>query len=215
MKKALEPATLFERFAARRANGIATGKEFLELKNEKAQIENVKDHLQVINTNQNYGFKCVHYAVTEKAGVVKLCIVKKKKNSEFNFRVATVEGTAKEGKEFKRYKDVHNFASNQDEMFIEVPIIDNQNYQPDMEFTVEIQDTVSGKKVEGDDAVCAITILDDDDPGKLSFEETDIKCVKKAGNVEVKILRTDGTDGRISCVLKTQKFFETQDEDDE
>lgn len=112
LKKALEPATLFERFAARRANGIATGKEFLEMKNEKAQIENAKEGLQVINTNPNFGFKCVHYAVTEKAGAVRLCIIKKKQNQEFNFRVATVEGTAKEGSEYKRYKDVHNFASN-------------------------------------------------------------------------------------------------------
>jgi solute carrier family 8 (sodium/calcium exchanger) len=217
LKKALEPATLFERFAARRANGIATGNDFVELKNENVekQMENAKEGLQVINTNPNYGFKCVHYAVTEKAGAVKLCIIKKQKNKEFNFRVATVEGTAKEGTEFKRYKDVHNFASNQDEMFIEVPIIDNQNYQPDLEFTVEIQDTVTGKKVEGDDTACGITILDDDDPGKLSFEETEIKCIKKSGFVEVKIIRTDGADGRISCVMKTDKFFETQEDDDD
>ena len=58
------------------------------------------------------------------------------------------------------------------------------------------------------------TILDEDDPGKLAFEETDIQVVKAQGVAQVKIRRDEGTDGRISCLLKTAAFFETQQADD-
>lgn len=135
--------------------------------------------------------------------------MKRKKHQEFHFRVRTVEiDSAKEGKEFKKYDQIETLGVNQDEISIMVDIIDNQSYQPDLEFEVHILD-IDGNPLTGDDTKTVITILDEDDPGKLSFEETDIKVTKTMGKVAVKVRRDEGTDGRISCVLKTADFFET------
>ena len=41
VKQALEPDSLFERFAARKANQVGATKEFLEVKGQKFQLENL------------------------------------------------------------------------------------------------------------------------------------------------------------------------------
>jgi len=75
LMKVLEPDTLLERFAARKANQLGATKDFVEIKGVKGQIENVS--AQVENANELIGFKCLHYSVTESSGHVELTIVKK------------------------------------------------------------------------------------------------------------------------------------------
>lgn len=58
----------------------------------------------------------------------------------------------------------------------------------------------------GNDTRTRITILDDDFPGVLSFENTQINTTKSSERIEVKILRTEGSDGKISCFVKTEPF---------
>jgi len=60
------------------------------------------------------------------------------------------------------------------EMHIDLKIFDNQEWQPDMDFYVELYDPMNGKRLFGDDTECRITILDEDFPGKLGFENTEI-----------------------------------------
>lgn len=54
-----------------------------------------------------------------------------------------------------------------------------------------------------------VTILDDDFPGSLGFAETDIRISKKAEKVNVTIVRLEGADGTISCMIKTEPLSET------
>lgn len=54
------------------------------------------------NLNDFVGFKCLHYSVTESSGYVELCIVKVS-TAEYTFGVRTIEGPAKEGKDYKPY----------------------------------------------------------------------------------------------------------------
>lgn len=63
----LKPDTLFERFAARKANQVGATKEFLEIKGQKFQIEN-QLAAPVMQENEIIAFKCLHYSVTESAG---------------------------------------------------------------------------------------------------------------------------------------------------
>lgn len=123
LKEALKPTSMFERFAARRANGLAAGKEFLDLKKEAGQIENVKD-IKIVNANAKIGFKCGHYAVTENSGHVKVTIVKKVKE-DMHVRVMTVAGTAGEGTEFKKIDQIETIPANAESTDIKVDIIDN------------------------------------------------------------------------------------------
>jgi len=45
--------------------------------------------------------------------------------------------------------------------------------------------------------------LDEDFPGTLGFESTDIRVNKNSQRVDVVITRSEGSDGRISCIVKT------------
>ena len=89
----LKPESLFERFAARKANKIAAGKDFLDIKGQKLQMENYTT-VKLQTYNPLIGFKCSHYSVTESAGHVEITIVKKNANQECTFGIKTTAGTA-------------------------------------------------------------------------------------------------------------------------
>lgn len=75
-------------------------KEFLKMKGHKGQIENVHGKKAVQNENENIGFKCLHYSVTESNGTVEVTIIKKKRG-EFTFGVRTVDDTATSPKDYQ------------------------------------------------------------------------------------------------------------------
>ena len=47
-----------------------------------------------------------------------------------------------------------------------------------MDFYIELYDTKSSQKLYGDDTDCRITILDEDFPGKLGFEVTELTAAR-------------------------------------
>ena len=59
-------------------------------------------------------------------------------------------------------------------------------------------------RFNGDDTVTKITILDEDFPGTLGFENTEIIASKFQERVDIKIIRSEGSDGKISCMIKTE-----------
>lgn len=62
---------------------------------------------------------------------------------------------------------------NTNEHVIKVKIIDDPEYNPDMDFTIEIC-SEDGKRLEGDDTVTRVTIKDEDAPGTIAFAERQI-----------------------------------------
>ena len=50
--------------------------------------------------------------------------------------------------------------------------------------------------------------MDEDFPGKLVFPETEVMGSRKNDKVDITINRVDGTDGKISCVVRTEYFIE-------
>jgi hypothetical protein len=65
-------------------------------------------------------------------------------------------------------------------------------------------------KYDGDDTITKITILDEDFPGTLCFNQTSVVVNKKQQSVQVKILREGGSDGKVSCLVKTEQLNEGQ-----
>lgn len=77
-----------------------------------------------------------------------------------------------------------------------------------MDFHVELFDIDSLQRLSGDNTKTTVTILDEDFPGTLGFKITDIRVNKKIQGVEVVLVRTNGSDGEISCMIKTQPLSE-------
>ena len=85
-----------------------------------------------------------------------------------------------------------------------------------MEFIVELYDptteTSNGvmPKFHGDDTTTKVTILDEDFPGTLKFADTAITvdgCKTKF--VELKLQRIQGSDGKISCIVRSAALTDT------
>jgi hypothetical protein len=75
-----------------------------------------------------------------------------------------------------------------------------------MEFFVELYDPSGSKgmpKFSGDDTITRVTILDEDFPGIICFEDTQLSINKRHDQLEIKIMRNEGSDGQISCNIRT------------
>ena len=86
-----------------------------------------------------------------------------------------------------------------------IPIIDNHDWQPDLSFNVELYNPNTEEKVRfpGDDTICRVTILDEDNPGVLSFQETELRVSRHQSKVDIVVQRNDGSDGRVACYIYT------------
>jgi solute carrier family 8 (sodium/calcium exchanger) len=196
-----------ERFAARKANNLGGHKDFLALQGMKGQqMENVVGKVE--QENEELGFKCLHYSVTESSGHVELTVVKKVLNADLTFGIRTVDGTANAPRDYTPYDEVHTMRKRDTELNIPITIIDNTDWQPDLEFTVELYDPTTKEKHFGDDTTTKVTILDEDFPGKLGFACTDIQASKLQDRVDIKIVRSEGSSGKISCMLRTEQLTE-------
>ena len=213
MYEVFKEQSLFERFAARKNGGFNAEHDFIEVKGQKEQIENYSGQVKIRHENPKVGFKCMHYAVSEASGSIKITIAKKNASIEESFGVRTRDKTAKAGHEYTAYDEVINMKKRDVYTEVEIPIIDNTEWQPDMEFYVELYDySQAGKpRLPGDDTQTLVTILDEDFPGTLGFEETDLKVAKGQDYVDVKIVRKEGADGEISCMFRTEQFMANDD----
>jgi hypothetical protein len=134
----LKPVSLLERFAARKANNLGGHKDFLDLQGTAGQIEN---HVgKVEQENEQFGFKCLHYSVTESSGFVEVTVVKKMVNADVTFGIRTVDATAKAPADYTHYEEIVTLKKRDNEHVARINIIDNQEWQPDLEFTVELFD---------------------------------------------------------------------------
>ena len=66
--------------------------------------------------------------------------------------------------------------------------------------------------LEGDDTKCTVTIIDEDLPGTIGFEKTDVRVSNDSTHATVKITRTDGIDGTVTCDIRTEAFTAHVDE---
>ena len=95
--EAMEPSKLLEKFAYRRRDK-RNAAEFARIKNEKGQLE---DEMGVIeDENPEFGFKCLHYSVTESAGQVEITVKRKRLDAGDCVGVRTQDLTAKSPKDY-------------------------------------------------------------------------------------------------------------------
>ena len=86
--------------------------------------------------------------------------------------------------------------------------MDDNEWNPDMDFKVELYDPGSEdvQRLDGDDTQCTITILDEDFPGTIGFEVSEVSVQKGESKIEIVVTRSDGSDGVITCQFKTDSI---------
>jgi solute carrier family 8 (sodium/calcium exchanger) len=133
--------------------------------------------------------------------------VKKAENTEMKVGVRTSEGTAKYERDFDKVDQVLTMKTSESEATIEVRIHDDDEWNPDNDFFLELYDVNTNRRLNGDDTQCKVTILDEDIPGKLQFKRTDIMGSRKNKKVDVIVNRIDGTSGHVTCNIRTEALI--------
>ena len=203
LKAKLEGPALIERIAHRKAVALTHRREAVAkgqvLRRENRQASSLKDH----QCNSNYGFSCLHYSVSEGAGTLVIKVLNKTKKPG-TVHVRTIDGDAQAGKDYDGVDEPINFTKGQEFAEIKVGIHDDEEWEPDEDFFVELYDGATGQRLTGEDTRTRVTILDDDNPGMLVFREKKI-LRHPAGDQEcvVDVDRIQGTDGTISVKYKT------------
>lgn len=85
-----------------------------------------------------------------------------------------------------------------------IKIVDDVDWEPDEDFYVELYNAETGEKLESEDTKTRITIIDDDRPGILAFENKgQTKHDATVSECRLKVVRLHDNDGEISCKYRT------------
>ena len=152
--------------------------------------------------NKQIGFKFVRYSVPESAERVKITI-EKKTSEEITFVVKTFDDTAKSPGDYGAFEEEIKMSGFEVEREIEIEIVDDDDWNPDNNFIVQLLDPTDMTKLPGADTETIVTILDEDSPGNIGFIDRFHFVKRKDSYVTIELERTDGSDGDITCLAST------------
>lgn len=87
---------------------------------------------------------------------------------------------------------------------MKVPVIDDSDWNPDLDFYVELFNIETEESLGGVDTRCQVTILDEDFPGVIGFQDTEVRIGVNSKEVTITIERFDGSAGEITCSIQTE-----------
>lgn len=157
------------------------------------------------------GFEQTEYAYMESCGDAKI-VVKRSGNTEKKVSVQydTSDCDAKAGVEYLQTSGTLTFAPGETRHEISITIIDDDEWAPDKKFFVRLfnashpdEEKGAGPPPEMKQPTTQVIILNDDDPGKMSFESRVVAFPTTATMAKVKINRTDGCSGTVLAFVRT------------
>ena len=198
----LNPENPIERIAYRRKTTVSNKHEFVRVgKNTKGQFAEEKD-ADYSTGNEAIGFKHLKYSVPESNEYVTITI-EKKIREDFSFWVRTMDDTAKAPADYESKNELITLKAHEKERNIQIKILDDDEWEPDKDFKVQLLDEVNMELLEGTDTQCTVTILDEDRPGNIGFAERFVSVRRKDQIAIIELERIDGSDGDISCLATT------------
>lgn len=146
-------------------------------------------------------FKASSYSVMENGGVAKIGI---KRGGPLNSTVSvdfhTEDGTATVVEDYKETTGTLVFNPGEEVKFVEVPIVDDDQYEPDENFYVKLTNPSEGEILNESTEV---TIIDDDEPG-YAYINPLVEVSETATLAEIEVERRRGADGKVSVEYATE-----------
>lgn len=207
VRKAMEPKSVIGRMKYRRVigNHLSGRKPFVVVKGMKKQMENMQvGNLKKSELNPYVGFKCLHYSVTEGAGYLEVTVHKKTPDA-LEIGVRTLDDTACAPDDYHSIDETLVFKKDEMQKTVKVEIIDDNEWEPDEDFLIELYDINTAHKLDGKDTMTRVTIIDDDEPGKLGFQQAKLTCQSKNKKVKAKVVRKHGCDGIIKVKYQVKE----------
>jgi hypothetical protein len=122
--------------------------------------------------------------------------------------------TAKDGPDYVGRSDTVTFEDGVVTQSVSITIRDDIQYEPTEAFVVVLRHPTNGA-VLGVNSTATVTIVDDDPPerGVLEFEKSSIKVEEGEKHVEVKVVRSNGSDGPVSVEVEDRGGSAAADSD--
>ncbi|CAF0941296.1 unnamed protein product, partial [Adineta ricciae] len=145
-------------------------------------------------------FASSSYAVLEREQRVTIEVIRYGfMNSVIHFRLDTIDGTATAGEDYVKLSEEFKMERGQQEKRITIHVIDDNQWEPDETFFVKIS-LPEGEEARtrlGSKTIALVTIINDDEPGVIEFEEPITLVKESIGKAEIKLVRVNGADGRV------------------
>ena len=205
LAKKLKPKPIQERLHYSRGVGATlSGRKpiYNQIKNQSLK------RMMTEKYNEDFGFFTLKYAIKEDKGPLMVKIINKKK-SQGRVGVRTIEGTATEGLDYGKVNQILDFAVGEEFKSISVEIVDDDIVEPDENFFLELYDISTSKRLVGKDTKTEVIIIDNDNPGIITFKERLVKASENEDFAEVILQRVEGSDGLIGC-----RYFSKEKEDE-
>ena len=159
-----------------------------------------------VDNKANIEFKMTSTSVLENIGACKISVIRRGDMSqEVKVRVHTVAGSADEGEDYEPVDEKLTFEPGVTQKEISIKIVDDNQWEEDENFFLKLS-IIPGEDnfhlTLGARSVMEITILNDDDPGKLEFEKRGYLLKTSCELAKIKVVRKNGVDGEISVKWK-------------
>lgn len=147
-------------------------------------------------------FRSLKHAVMESVGVLQVTILRSGNlDDTVHCHVVSRDGTATAVEDYGPVDQKIVFGPQMTEQTVSVSIVDDDQYEPDEEFYLDLIDASEKSKISTNAKTCTIEIIDDDTPGALSFEYATYTAVESQPFLTGSVLRKNGADGKISVEL--------------
>ncbi|KAL8609364.1 hypothetical protein ACOMHN_008158 [Nucella lapillus] len=153
-------------------------------------------------------FTSASCAVLENEGHVRLGI-RRYGNMEKEVKVGieTIDGTATANEDYRPVRTLLTFKPGQGLQDLFVEIIDDDVWEPDEFFYVKLFQDPQGSPQEdvhiGKVSINQVTIVNDDEPGKLEFSKPSYIVKESAETAQLTVRRVSGADGEVVVSWKT------------
>ncbi|CAF1160456.1 unnamed protein product [Rotaria sordida] len=126
--------------------------------------------------------------------------------SAIRFRLDTIDGTATAGEDYEKLSEEFKMESGQQEKKITIHVIDDNQWEPDETFFVKLSLPEGEEKHAkvSSKTIALVTIINDDEPGFIQFEESITIVKESVGKAEIKVARVNGADGRVTVHYRTK-----------
>jgi len=105
------------------------------MRQEMALAENVDEK----EKNQYFGFKCLHYSVSEASETLLVHVINKT-GMPGRVRVQTIDAEARAGEDYEEVNEVLTFKKGDMQKHVSIKINDDDNWEPDEDFFVQLYD---------------------------------------------------------------------------
>jgi solute carrier family 8 (sodium/calcium exchanger) len=180
-----------------------------ELAKIRGQVDELIDNDNGEGQTQVVEFATPFYSCLESDGTVECDVVRAGPlDGVLKVQFQTRDGTATAGEDYVTVQGELVFEAGEESKTIAITIIDDDYHEPDEDFFIDLMEcsTASGTCRLGEVRTAVITIVDDDEPGVLSFSEDDF-YVTQSGNKQTAVVwvtRKDGCSANVSCAYRTQ-----------